>query len=138
MKLNKIYQSSSRKESWVPKVLSFVDSGEKLFVMKRTEIRTKVSIWSLNLLGIFVFSYVIYNHTTSSKKYLQIEMNIKRCKQTRIKKLKETGKANLSREVNHHDFRNIFFGIYFQCSHKWKIQWCNFDVLIFWFDIIMD
>ena len=54
------------------------------------------------------------------------------------KKLNETGKAKLSREVNHHDFKNIFFGIYFQCSHKWKIQWCNFDVLIFWFDIIMD
>ena len=53
-------------------------------------------------------------------------------------KLKETGKANLSREVNRHDFKNIFFGIHFQCSHKWKIQWCNFDVLIFWFDIIMD
>ena len=58
--------------------------------------------------------------------------------QTRIKKLKETGKANLSRKVNHHDFKNIFFGIDFQCSHKWKIQWCNFDVLIFWFHIIMD
>ena len=53
-------------------------------------------------------------------------------------KLKETGKAKLSREVNHDDFKNIFFGIDFQCSHKWKIQWCNFDVLIFWFHIIMD